>query len=142
MNDSRLCILVVGMHRSGTSAVTRVINLLGASIARDLTPPQANNNERGFWESESIIRIHDELLIALGAAWDYPFQLPNNWLQSSFVQEAKRKLAERIIDDFADSRTLVVKDPRMARLLPLWLELLGELKIEPLLVVPFRNPLE
>jgi hypothetical protein len=142
MIDSKLCILVVGMHRSGTSAVTRVVNLLGAGIARDLTPPQADNNERGFWESEAIIAIHDELLAALGAAWDYPFQLPKNWLQSNFAREAKRKLAERIGNDFADSRTLVVKDPRIARLLPLWLELLDELQIEPLLVIPFRNPLE
>jgi hypothetical protein len=142
MIDSKLCILVVGMHRSGTSAVTRVINLLGAGIARDLTPPQVDNNERGFWESEAIIAIHDELLVALGTAWDYPFQLPNNWLQSNFAREAKRKLAERIENDFADSRSLVVKDPRIARLLPLWLELLHELQIEPLLVIPFRNPLE
>jgi hypothetical protein len=142
MIDSKLCILVVGMHRSGTSAVTRVVNLLGAGIARDLTPPQVDNNERGFWESETIIAIHDELLAALGAAWDYPFQLPNNWLQSNFAREAKRKLAERIENDFADSRTLVVKDPRIARLLPLWLELLDELQIEPLLVIPFRDPLE
>jgi hypothetical protein len=142
MIDSKLCILVVGMHRSGTSAVTRVVNLLGAGIARDLTPPQVDNNERGFWESETIIAIHDELLAALGAAWDYSFQLPNNWLQSNFARQAKRKLAERIENDFADSRTLVVKDPRIARLLPLWLELLDELQIEPLLVIPFRNPLE
>ena len=142
MTDSRLCILVVGMHRSGTSAVTRVINLLGAGIARDLTPPQADNNERGFWESEAIIGIHDELLAAFGAAWDYPFQLPKNWLQSNFAREAKRKLAERIGSDFGGGRTLVVKDPRMARLLPLWLELLGELQIESLAVIPFRNPLE
>ena len=118
------------------------MNLFGAAIARDLTPPQADNNERGFWESEAIIAIHDELLVALGAAWDHPFQLPNDWLQSNAAREAKRKLAERIADDFADSSTLVVKDPRMARLLPLWLELLDELHIAPLLVIPFRNPLE
>src|SRR5215470_17990760 len=49
--DARTCIIVAGMHRSGTSATARVINLLGADIASDLLPSIPGNNDRGFWES-------------------------------------------------------------------------------------------
>jgi hypothetical protein len=139
---SRLCILVAGMHRSGTSATTRVVNLLGADIAQDLSPPLANNNERGFWESRAIIEIHDELLSALGSAWDDPFQLPERWIETSFALIAKQQLAARLAEDFGSSKSFVIKDPRIARLLPLWLELLDELGIESLVVIPFRHPLE
>jgi glycosyltransferase involved in cell wall biosynthesis len=138
----RLCIIVAGMHRSGTSAVTRVVNLLGADIAREIMPAAAGNNDRGFWEPLVIANIHDQLLYQLGSSWDDPFPLPHRWIESTAAREAKRNLAAEIEKDFAESRLFVVKDPRIARLLPLWLELLDELRIEPVVVVPLRNPLE
>ena len=138
----RVCIIVTGMHRSGTSAFTRVVNLLGAEIARDLVPPVAGENDRGFWEPTRVVEIHDRLLAEIGSAWDDVFPLPTDWLQSAAAQQAKRDLAHEITKDFSDSRLFVVKDPRITRLLPLWLELLDELAIEPFIIIPVRNPLE
>jgi hypothetical protein len=138
----KACILVAGMHRSGTSAAARVINLLGADIARDLTPAIAGNNDRGFWEPKAVLAIHDRLLTALGSAWDDPFALPECWIETDAARDAKRALADEITKDFVGSRVCVVKDPRLGRLLPLWLELLDELEIEPVVVVSVRNPLE
>lgn len=138
----RTCIIVVGMHRSGTSALTRVINLLGADITRDLMSASVGNNERGFWESNTVRGIHDRLLAALGSSYDDPMQLPPGWLDTAAAMRAKRELADEIAEDFAESALFVVKDPRIARLLPLWLALLDELAIEPAVVVSVRNPLE
>jgi hypothetical protein len=138
----KACILVAGMHRSGSSAVARVINLLGADIARELTPAIAGNNDRGFWEPKAVLAIHDRLLAALGSAWDDPFALPERWIETDAARQAKRALADEIAKDFIGSRVCVVKDPRLGRLLPLWLELLDELEIEPIVVVSVRNPLE
>jgi hypothetical protein len=137
----RLCVIVAGMHRSGTFAVTRVVNLLGAQITRDLLPPGPHNSS-GFWESSAVIRIHDRLLEALGRTWDDPFPLPDGWLETCFAQEAQRDLNDEIAKDFRGSDIFVVKDPRIARLLPLWLKLADELGIEPIVVIPVRNPLE
>jgi hypothetical protein len=138
----KTCILITGMHRSGTSAATRVVNLLGADISADLMPPALDDNERGFWESRAVAQIHDDLLKSLGAAWNYPYHLPEHWIKSSTAQQAKVGLAAEIKKDFDNSSLFVIKDPRMSRLLPLWLELLDDLKIEPIVVIPFRNPLE
>lgn len=138
----RVCIIVAGMHRSGTSATARVVNLLGADIAHDLMPAVAGNNDRGFWESISVAKIHDSLLDALGSAWDDPLSLPDRWLEADVARDAKRRLSDEIRKSFAGSRLFVVKDPRIGRLLPLWLEFLDELEIEPVIVISVRNPLE
>ncbi len=136
------CILVAGMHRSGTSAVTRVINLMGADISSDLMPPVIGNNERGFWESRSIAAIHDRLLVALDSAWDDVFPLSPHWLETDAARQAQGEISRELEANFADSRVFVIKDPRLARLLPLWIELLDKRRIEAVIVMPFRNPLE
>jgi GT2 family glycosyltransferase/glycosyltransferase involved in cell wall biosynthesis len=136
------CIIVAGMHRSGTSAVTRVVNLLGADIARELMPPAPANNETGFWEPIAVTKIHDRLLKELASSWDDPFPLPDRWTETDTARLAKGCLADEIKRDFSDSSLFVVKDPRITRLLPMWLEILDELAIEPIVVVPVRNPLE
>src|SRR5436190_24368529 len=123
----KLCIIVAGMHRSGTSAITRLINLLGADIARDLLPGQQENNPRGFWEATAVIEIHDRLLAALGSSYNDADSLPQNWIQSGAAHAAKLELTKEIEKEFSASLLFVVKDPRIGRLLPLWLSLLDEL---------------
>jgi hypothetical protein len=130
------------MHRSGTSATTRVINLLGADIANDLLPSLPGNNDRGFWESATTYRLHDQLLAALDSTWADPYPLVDDWLETEAAREAKRAIREHIDKEFAGSRMFVVKDPRVSRLLPLWLQALDQVSIEPVVVIPFRNPLE
>ena len=139
---SRCCIIVAGMHRSGTSAITRVVNLLGADIARDMLPARPGDNDRGYWESTAVVDIHDQLLRALGLSFDDPSPLPERWLESSFARDAQRRLTEEIAKDFGGSGIFVVKDPRIARLLPLWLDLLDKLAIKSAVIIPVRNPLE
>lgn len=141
---SRSCVIVCGLHRSGTSAVTRLVNLLGADIARDLSPA-APDNVRGYWESDAVLAIHDRLLQTVAASQNHSFDptpLAFDWLATNAARGAKRHLTRFIQSEFADSRFFVVKDPRMWRVLPLWLELLRDLRIAPIAVIPFRNPLE
>jgi len=138
---ARTCIIVAGIHRSGTSATARVINLLGADIASDLIPAIRSDNERGFWESNTLTHLHEGLLIRLGSAWHDPFPLPDAWLDTAEAWEAKRAIIEHVGKEFAGSSLFVVKDPRLTRLLPLWLEILDDLTVSPLVVIPFRNPL-
>jgi hypothetical protein len=140
----RLCIIVCGMHRCGTSAVTRVINLLGANIASGLIPANPGNR-RGYWESSAVIRIHDQLLNSLGSCTNDsfdPLPLPVAWQNTPEARYAKYRLMDLVEADFANSPLFVVKDPRISRLLPLWIDLLRALNVEVLIVIPFRNPLE
>ena len=141
---ARICIVVCGMHRSGTSALTRVVNLLGTDIAGDLIPAHPENI-RGYWESAAVIRIHNDLLNAIGCAKDDPLDpisFPAGWDNSRAAQCAKRRIANLVTRDFAGSSAFVVKDPRVSRLLPVWIDVLADLHIEPIILIPFRNPLE
>jgi hypothetical protein len=140
----KLCILVCGTHRCGTSAVTRVINLLGADIARDLIPA-TSDNARGYWESAAAIGIHDDLLNSIGLPptdpFD-PFSLPTAWQDTEQAQRAKCRLMSHVKTEFARSSLFVVKDPRISRLVPLWIDVLQALNICVIIIIPFRNPLE
>ncbi|HID44873.1 MAG TPA: hypothetical protein EYP34_03850, partial [Chromatiaceae bacterium] len=79
MPEGRTLILVLGMHRSGTSVLTRVLNLLGADVGENLLQAQPDINARGFWEHEDLIAINEALLSVLERNW-YDFRpLPERW---------------------------------------------------------------
>jgi hypothetical protein len=140
--SNMLCVLVAGMHRSGTSAITRVINLLGADISGDLVPAIPDQNDRGFWESTAIIRIHSLLLNQLNSSWDDCLPLLDEWWQSAAAVRAKSEILEQLQRHFLGSHLFVIKDPRITRLLPLWVDVLKEINASTIIVIPFRNPLE
>jgi O-antigen biosynthesis protein len=138
----RTCVMIAGMHRSGTSALARVVNLLGADITNEPIPAIAGDNDRGFWESMELNGVHARLLRELGSSWDDPLPLPDHWPDTLATQHAKRLIIDHVDEQFAGSRLFVVKDPRIARLAPLWLRILDELDVRPVVIVPFRHPLE
>ena len=74
-------ILVLGMHRSGTSAVTGALRLCGVELGTELMQP-GSDNPKGFWEHAGVVAIHERLLAALERSWNDPRPLPADWLQS------------------------------------------------------------
>ena len=118
---SRRVLLVLGMHRSGTSAVTRIVNLLGAELGGELVPPGADN-PAGFWEHAEAVRINDDLLDGLGRTWYDMRDMPDGWTGSPPARSAMRRIGELIERDFAASVLCAVKDPRMCLTAPLWIE--------------------
>ena len=136
-----VALLVLGMHRSGTSALTRVLNLLGVALGDDLM--QAGpDNPSGFWEHNGVVAAHERLLAALGRSWDDPRPLPEDWLQTVAAEEAASQIATIIRRDFHATPFWAVKDPRLCRLLPLWRRVLKELGIEPKMLLMTRHPQE
>ena len=138
---TRKVVLVLGMHRSGTSAVTRCLNLLGAEIGSKLLPP-AEDNRSGFWEHSDVVAIHEELLKDLGRVWHDARALPEGWLLSAAARKARDKLAKLIANDFHGSALWAVKDPRLCRFVPLWREVLLESGIEAAALLVVRHPVE
>lgn len=132
-------ILVLGMHRSGTSAAMRVINLLGANLGNELLPPAADN-PLGFWEHRGVVSIHDELLAALGRSWHDLRALPDGWLASEAAAVARKQLVDLLQREFSGAPLWAVKDPRLCRLLPLWHLVLGDLNIKAHAVFILRHP--
>lgn len=137
----RDAILVLGMHRSGTSAMTRVLNLLGASLPSELKEG-GKDDPTGLWESRRIVSAHDDLLASLALAWDDVATLPAGWVEREGTREHERALLELLVEDLAGARLFAVKDPRASRLVPLWLRLLEGLGADPHFVLIVRHPLE
>ncbi len=135
-------ILVLGMHRSGTSAVTRVLNLLGADLGQRLMPPMPGSNEKGFWENLDAVDIDERLLAGIGRSWHDVRDLPAGWLQSAAAADASASIKGLIQAEFATTPLWAVKDPRMCRLAPLWLRTLAECDVSPHVLFVVRHPLE
>lgn len=135
-------LVILGMHRSGTSAVSRACNLLGADVGTHLMPPKEGNNPTGFWELEEVAHIHDELLSSLGLSWDATSEFPRNWWQLPLVIPFKDRLIEVLRRELGNSALSCLKDPRICRLAPLWTDIFEQLKWKPHYLFVIRNPLE
>jgi hypothetical protein len=137
----RVALLVMGVGRSGTSALTRVLNLLGAALpAKTLA---ANyGNERGYWEPSSILALSEEILSVHGSDWHDPRAFPKAWFASSeaavFVERAK----DIIEDDYDGASLILIKEPRICRLAPIYLAALDRAGYEPRVAIPLRHPSE
>lgn len=135
----RLAVLVLGMHRSGTSAVAGLISMLGVGLPEDLIEAQADN-QKGFFESSTIMLAHERLLASAGSSWDSLDDLSGVASTAAgrvFVGEIRAYLEEQ----FTRSQYLVLKDPRMCRILEIWLPLIDELNADVLAIHVLRNPL-
>ena len=134
-------ILVAGMHRSGTSAVTRVLSLLGCALPRAVSE-SAPDNEKGFWENPAIRDLNDRILMSAGSAWDDWEPFDSRWYGSP-IADGFRDDARAILEaEVGNSRLFVVKDPRICRLLPFWIDAVRSFGAEPFVVSPVRNPLD
>jgi hypothetical protein len=133
--------LVLGMHRSGTSALTRVFNLLGADLPNNMLGANPTN-EAGHWESLDLLAIHDNLLETAGSRWDDWRAFNPDWMRSGVAEGYTEKLLGVLRNDFAGSALFVVKDPRICRFVPLWLEVLERFGAEARVVIIVRNPVE
>lgn len=141
MTDKNRAILVLGSHRSGTSALTRVINLLGADLGSRLLPSKFDN-PYGYWEHYSIFALHERLLSLVGSAWHDYRPLPEDWQQSPGVAAVREEILEVLGREFGQQRLWAVKDPRLNRLLPMWSKILDEMHVAPSFLILIRNPLE
>ena len=135
-------ILVLGMHRSGTSALTGCLLGLGVPLGRPLLPATPGENAGGCFEVEGVRQLHGRILSAFGATPLDTSSLPAGWERHPVAREARATLAA-LLDEIFGSRPLwAVKDPRLCVLLPLWLPLLEERGVEPRFVLAHRNPWE
>ncbi|HHZ10643.1 MAG TPA: sulfotransferase family protein [Rhizobiales bacterium] len=137
--SKRICVLVLGMHRSGTSALTRVFNLLGCDLPQTLIGAD-RTNEPGHWEAAPVARLNDRLLESAGSRWDDWTEVNPDWFASPRAEEFREKAVEVLDAEFGKSRIFVLKDPRICRLAPFWLDVLDDAGIQPIVVIPLRNP--
>jgi len=140
-STDRRALLVLGMHRSGTSAVTRVVNMLGAEVGDNLIPP-GDDNPSGFWEHAEVVKINEELLGGLGRTWYDMRDMPQGWLDSDVGKLAFEKAVKLIRRDFGKSRLCAVKDPRMCLTARVWVDAFRAAEFEVGCLFVIRDPRE
>jgi hypothetical protein len=105
-------------------------------------PGVAGVNPKGFWEHQDVVAIHDRLLAVLGSSWDDERPLKADWWLRPDVAGFRAELMTIVRRDFSTCPLWLLKDPRMCRVLPLWLDILAALDIRAGFVVSLRHPLE
>ncbi|WP_017221013.1 glycosyltransferase [Moritella dasanensis] len=134
-------VMVLGMHRSGTSAITKGLETLGVSLSENVLP-ESEANKKGYWEDLEVLSINEKLLHYAGLEWYSPSPFPIDKLAEPFCLDLidkatsllNRKLSEHLLWGF--------KEPRSSRLLPFWLAVFKRAEIKPKFILAIRNPLD
>lgn len=130
-------VIVLGMHRSGTSALTDLLRRMGLWAGeRGDFPPADEHNRAGYFEHLDVWAVDEALLRALGATWSEVADLDLAKLDEGHRAAFHERIRD-VVEDLDRHGSWVVKDPRLCLLLPLWREHLTR----PFCVLIHRQPL-
>lgn len=130
-------VIVLGMHRSGTSLVTRLVNLLGVPLGPVEDLYVGKHNPSGYWESVTLIDANDRILASRGGSWRNPPELPEGW-QYGRQPNQLLPMMKSAFDSVYPAEPWLWKDPRTCLTLPLWRRLLDAR--DPVVVFVSRHP--
>lgn len=134
-------VVVLGMHRSGTSAIARGLRALGVELGERLMPAAPNNNEKGFFEDIDANALNNELLAHLGHRWDSLGPIARSALLREDLGPFRERAIALLRDKLAGIAVFGMKDPRISRLLPFWQSAFATVGAEAGYVISSRNPL-
>jgi hypothetical protein len=139
MVKNRTALLVLAMHRSGSSLLAGVIAAAGVPVGTDLAQPD-RHNPTGYWESRSINRVLEEILQSAESRW-------HDWRRLSFPDPQKQaravqSLRDVVEENFPTAELFAIKDPRSCRLASAWRAALDMLGIRQKIIVSVRHPCE
>jgi len=140
MNNNKL-IIVLGMHRSGTSAITRGLEVLGVDLGGNLQSAMAGVNQKGFFEDNDVVAINEAILLTLSHEWHTPSPITRVELKNENLAGIKLMATELLREKMKLATLIAIKDPRMPILLPFWQDIIKELCIDVSYVIVIRNPL-
>jgi len=142
----RPIVLVLGMHRSGTSLCSHLLSALGVDMADKIPGPGAMSpvpsNPWGHWERWEIVEFHDRILGLFNRDYYgrfHDFALPVAWWADPRVVQIRREIVAFLQHRMGDGY-FGFKDPRTVRLMPVWHQIFNELKLTPKIVLCLRNP--
>jgi len=117
----------MGMHRSGTSALTGVLNILGTYLGENMMQP-SNDNKKGYFENNDIAALNNYLLkYKFNCDWDVLDELKID-KNNAYLKGAIEYIIEMV---FVNNDSVIgIKDPKICLLLPLYQEALKELEYE------------
>jgi len=141
VKSKKSLVVVLGMHRSGTSAITRSLQVLGVELGEKLIGPIAGNNEKGFFEDVDINSFNNEILKSIDSDWSYISPITSHQYDKLFEQGFFLRAVELIRDKLQSVDFFAFKDPRIAKLLPFWKQVFSHLGYDIYYVLALRHPL-
>lgn len=118
-HSGKVVIIILGMHRSGTSSLAGMLDGLGCR--GHATPmPGTDANAAGYFESLPVFRLNDAILTALGSRWDDWRPLRPDAHRSPRLAEFHDKARALLHSEYGDESLIYLKDPRISMLLPFW----------------------
>ncbi|MCI2395572.1 glycoside hydrolase family 99-like domain-containing protein [Aliiroseovarius sediminis] len=136
-----VCLLVLGMHRSGTSMLARVLNFAGYSLSKELVGATASN-QFGHWEPKFLNDRNQQFLEEIGSDWHDWGMIDPTQIAPDLVSAYRTELSEWIRAEKAKEQDLILKEPRACRLAPLIVPILNDAGFTTRIVIPYRNPLD
>ncbi len=134
-------IVVIGMHRSGTSMCSNMLHMLGADMADGIHAAPAN--AKGHWERPRLVDMNDAIFGFFRRAWGSPahvLDMPEHWLADPRVAEVQARASGWLRPRLAGETIFGFKDPRTTLLLPFWQRVFAEIGAEPRYVFCVRDP--
>ncbi len=132
-------VAIIGMHRSGTSMLSRMLNICGLDLGAeaDMIPAQ-ETNPRGHWEHARIVDINKRILAHFGGTAEDPPVLPERWFERPELQPLYQEASAFVAETFGQATAWGWKDPRTTLTAPFWRRIVPGLRF----VVCVRNPLD
>jgi hypothetical protein len=130
------------MHRSGTSALGGALEALGLTVGKTVMPPSAKQgNPNGYYENLALTNLHNEFLASIKSSWHDHTPVPDKQFSGMTARHFRRELLQLLVREFESGRPLI-KDPRLCRLMPLWLPVIKEYFPQAYFILPIRHPVE
>lgn len=136
---SSRAIAVIGMHRSGTSAVARGLKALSVYLGSNFLDAQPEN-PTGYWEDKGIVELNERALKALRLTWDDDAAIARGAFGGWRMWRLRRETQRYLQRSFIEHALWGFKDPRTLRLLPFWLRVLHDSQVDDAYVLVIRNP--
>ncbi|EJL58063.1 hypothetical protein PMI09_00556 [Rhizobium sp. CF122] len=133
-------VVVLGMHRSGTSALTRSLQVLGVGLGDNLMPSVEGNNAKGFWEDLDLNAINIEMLRALKSDWHHLRPIDEVDVEKLKSEGFFARAVHLMRSKVGSTGFFGFKDPRVAMLLPFWKQIFSHCGFNVSYVLALRNP--
>ena len=132
-------LLVFGMHRCGTSLTANILNNVGYDVGTKQMKEDRHFNPNSFYENTEIYKLNENILENNNISWHSLNLLHSSFKNFKISRIDEQNLENIILEEFNTNRILI-KDPRLSILLPLYTKVLSKLNYKIKCIICFRAP--
>ncbi len=137
-----VALFVMGMARSGTSALTRALSLCGGTLPAGMAGANSGN-PLGYWEPRATNVLNDAIMQRHRSSWlDPTLRLQEEDAFGAKANAAYIAAIGSFLKKLPTAPLVVIKDPRITALSGLWFEATRQAGFDIAIVIAVRHPQE